>query len=98
MVTEAEAREMSAAIKAYQDADRQAAQVAAHTRAAAAKGWFNSLIQIKKNPTTRPDALANFKAIEALLLSEADGEKRSILRKELIAANEAYKQVKKNGA
>jgi hypothetical protein len=98
MVTEAEAREMSAAIKKYQDADRQAAQVASHTRAAAAKGWFESLIQIVKNPSTRADALANYTAISALLGAETNGDRSGVLKKELRAANEVYKTVKKNGS
>ena len=98
MVTEAEAREMMAAIKLYQAKDDAAKAVINVAEQAAAQGWFNALPQINNNPATRAEALANYNTIEALLQIETDKNRLVVLRKELSNANEVYKQVKKNGS
>ena len=94
VVTEQEARDMVDAIEAFQLKDSNAAKAVNDTNLATAQTWFDGLIQIITNPTTRDDALSNFNAIESLQKTETDQFRLSILGKEKQLANEEYKTIK----
>jgi len=95
VVTEAQAREMQAAIDAFQAKDGQIRRDQNQTDLALALAWYNQQgIQIP-NATTRTQALQNFNDIKALMQTETDSFRLGILRQKVQEANEKYKAVKK---
>jgi len=61
---------------------------------AVAQTWFDALVTIIDNPTTRVDAIANFNVIVGLLDTETDLARLRILRLEKALANQVFKDIK----
>ncbi len=109
MVTQQEARDMWAAIQQFQAADEAQAQTDRAVKIAAAQAWWDTIKPAR--PTTRTQALAAYKFIEAEIVTqttnfrnETDPIQKEIfefrvrlLRKKLVEANEKYKEIKRNG-
>ena len=95
MITETEAREIQAAIEAFQVKDAQTIQAQQRADLGIATAWFNTLGINVQAATTRTQALTNFNQIESLLKTETDRFRLFILRNKLAEANERYKDVKR---
>jgi len=95
VVTEAQAREMQAAIRDFQDKDGQIRKAQRQDDLALALTWYNQQGINIPSATTRTQALDNFTQIESLLETETDRNRIEVLGIKLKEANEKYKQVKR---
>lgn len=97
MVTEQEARDMWAAIQAFQQKDADAQKAVHENNIRTAQNWYNSHPEINHNPTTRAEALEVFNKIEQMLRTETDRYRLTVLINQKEFANEKFKEIKKNG-
>lgn len=95
MVTEQEARDMKAAIEAFEKKDADAQRAIHDAEMLKAQTWYDSIKP--KVPTTRDEALTAYKTIKSLTETETDNFRLRILRQKLEEANEKFKELKKNG-
>ena len=95
--TEIQAREIHTAIGDFQSKDAQVAQVQFDMDKAVAVSWFDSLGIDITEATTRVEVATIYFQIEALLESETDRFKITVMRAKLDEANEKYKEIKRNG-
>jgi len=95
VVTEPQAREMFAAIEAFQAKDLDAIDTQRQAARGLAIAWFNQQGININAATTRTQAISNFNQIEALLQTETDPVRLNVLRNKLKEANQKYIDVKK---
>ena len=97
MPTEQEARDMKAAIEAFENKDERVIRDQFNADKAIAITWWNSLGIDIQRALTRDEALANYRTIESLLKTETDRFRLVVLREKLAEANEKFKERKANG-
>jgi len=108
MTTEAEAREISAAIEQFKSADIATREQEITDRVAVAQAWWDSIKPVV--PTTRLEALAAYKFIETEIITQRTNhnnetvevqklvfrDRVNMLNKKLLEADEKYKERKLN--
>ena len=92
MFTEQDATDMREAIRALELKEQLQAKAANDIKIQEAEDWFITIAP--KEPTTRNEALDNFKTIQNLLKTETDPFRLELLIQELEIANENYKEQK----